>query len=302
MVRKSPLTALLCALPLALPAQDIGTVASLDPTLRGTPPGAETRSLSVGNTVVSGETMATGPAGRAQLLFLDQTTLTLAPSSRIVLDEFVYDPDVGTGQIGLRLATGALRFVGGQATEDEAATITTPSATIGVRGSSTLVLVRGTETIAVFIAGERLCLTPPAGSRVCTSRRGGVLSSSDGYMGRVSPEFLAWLLGLIDGTPRIGGATGQQTGIGADNPPDRQPVSTTGEEPDTGIFDDPVREDTDVGIFGEGLINEDPDESYNFADCFVAYTGITVEIWTAELPLADASEFYPGVFEACPIP
>ncbi|KPP89600.1 MAG: FecR family protein [Rhodobacteraceae bacterium HLUCCA08] len=242
------------ALSLALPAtaQEIGTVASLDPTLRGTPPGAGTRTLAIGNAVMSGETMETGAAGRAQLLFLDQTTLSLAPSSRIVLDDFVYDPNAGGGDVGIRLTTGALRFVGGKATEDREATITTPSATIGVRGSSTLVLLQGGTTYAVFLAGERLCLTPPGGARQCTSRRGGVLSSADGYVGRVDPDFLASALARIDGTPQIGTGPRDTTGIGPDNPPDRQPVSTTGEEPDTGIFDDPVREDTDVGIFGGG--------------------------------------------------
>jgi hypothetical protein len=46
-------------------------------------------------------------------LFLDQTTLSLAPNTTIVLDRFVFDPDRGTGEIGLQLTEGALRFIGG---------------------------------------------------------------------------------------------------------------------------------------------------------------------------------------------
>ena len=302
MIRKHLIPAFAAAI-LALPlaAQDIGTVASLDPTLQGTPPGGGARTLAVGSPVVAGEVMATGPAGRAQLLFLDQTTLSLAPSSRIVLDSFVYDPN-GGGNVGIQLTTGALRFVGGKATEDEAATITTPSATIGVRGSSTLVLFRDGQTIAVFIAGERLCITPAGGARTCTSRRGGVLTDA-GYQGRVNPDFLEQLLTLIDGAPRPGTNAGAPTGVGPDNPPDRQPVSTTGEEPDTGIFDDPIREDTDAGIFGRGEYDEGnfPNEGYSFEDCFLSFTGQSVDSWTSELPLSEAFVFFPGLGEACPV-
>ena len=45
------------ALPAALSAQQIGTVASSEPSLRGTPPGAATRTLAIGSGLVQDETV-----------------------------------------------------------------------------------------------------------------------------------------------------------------------------------------------------------------------------------------------------
>ena len=89
-------------------AQNIGTVASSEPTLRGTPPGAGTRALAIGTGVVQDERVSSSVTGRGQLLFIDQTTLSLAPNTTIVLDEFVFNPD-GSGQMGLDLTQGAYR-------------------------------------------------------------------------------------------------------------------------------------------------------------------------------------------------
>lgn len=241
-----------------LPAtsQDIGTVASQEPTLRGTPPGGATRALNLGNGVVQDERIASSPTGRGQLMFIDQTTLSLAPNTTIVLDEFVFNPG-GTGQIGLQMTEGALRFIGGALSRDQDATVATPTATIGIRGSSSLVLYQGGETIAIFLAGERLCLTNQAGRQFCTSRRGGVLTE-DGYLGRVAPGFLASTLELIDGVPRTGGGTGGAglgSGVNAPNPSDRGPVSTTGEEFDPEIFQDGFTADDQTEFLPEGNPN-----------------------------------------------
>ncbi|MBF9044868.1 hypothetical protein HKCCE4037_16110 [Rhodobacterales bacterium HKCCE4037] len=224
------------ALTLPAAAQNIGTVASQEPTLRGTPPGGATRALGLGTGVVQDERIASSASGRGQILFVDQTTLSLAPNTTIVLDQFVFNPN-GSGQIGLQMTEGALRFIGGTLSREQPATVATPTATIGIRGSSALVIHASGETITIFLAGEQLCLTNSAGRRFCTSRQGGVLTE-DGYIGRINPTFLARVLELIDGIPRGGGGTGLGSGVGNPNPSDRGPVSTTGEEFDPDLFDD----------------------------------------------------------------
>ncbi|MEL6677980.1 MAG: FecR domain-containing protein, partial [Pseudomonadota bacterium] len=183
------LTTLLAGFATHASAQQIGVVASAEPTLTGTPPGAASRPLLLGTDVVFNETVRASETGRGQLLFRDQSTLTLAPNAEIVLDRFVYDPDAGTGEIGLSLTRGVLRFIGGRAARAQEATITTPTATIGIRGSSAFVQHVGGRTIAIFIAGERLCIRV-GGQESCTSRRGGVLTE-DGYRGSVTAEDLA---------------------------------------------------------------------------------------------------------------
>lgn len=228
----------------AAKAEPIGQVASVTPTLRG-----EAGRLSLGAPVHAGEEISTNAAGRGQLLFLDQTTLSIAPNSRLTLDRFVYDPSRGTGEVALGLTRGALRFIGGKTTRRRDGVITTPSATIGVRGSSALIWVQGRgQTVAVFVAGEKLCLTTAAGARHCTNRRGGVLTG-EGYQGKVAPDFLAQLLELIDGTPaRMRPGTAPQTGVEGSAPPDRRPVSSSGEEPDEGAQSRDFLRDTLTGI------------------------------------------------------
>ncbi len=228
----------LLAAAFALPAsaQQIGTVASSEPTLRGTPPGAATRTLALGSGLVSNETVASSASGRGQLLFADQSTLSLAPNTTIVLDRFVYDPASGAGAVGLSLTEGALRFIGGTLSRQQDAVITTPTASIGIRGSTVLVLYRGGQTYAIFIAGERMCIVS-GGTQSCTSRQGGVLTN-DGYAGSVASEFLTLILSLIDGNPAGGGGTGPGTGVDNPNPSERGPVSTIGEEFDRMIFED----------------------------------------------------------------
>lgn len=230
------------ALTAPVSAQSIGTIASTEPTLRGTPPGSGTRALTLGTGVVQDETIASSASGRGQILFVDQTTLSLAPNTTIVLDQFVFNAN-GSGQMGLQMTEGALRFIGGTLSRGQEATVTTPTATIGIRGSSALIVHLNGSTTTVFLAGERLCISTPGGGRACTSRRGGVLTE-DGYQGRVNPAFLAQILELIDGPPGGGGGgTGLGSDVGAPNPSDRGPVSTTGEEFDPEIFDDDFRFD-----------------------------------------------------------
>ncbi len=245
----------LFAATLALPAmaQQIGTVASTEPTLRGTPPGAATRTLALGTGLIADETVTSSESGRGQLLFLDQSTLSLAPNTTIVLDRFVFDPNNGAGQIGLSLTEGALRFIGGTLSRQQDAVITTPTASIGIRGSTALVLYQNGRTYAIFIAGRRMCIVVD-GARRCTSRQGGVLSEG-GYLGSVSPAFLASLIALIDGAPLTGGGMAPGTGVNTPNPSERGPVSTTGEEFDPLLFDEDFTLETIFEILGNGCNN-----------------------------------------------
>ena len=65
------------------------------------------------------------------MLFLDQTSLTVSPNSEIVLDKYVYDPEAQTGEIGVSVARGVLRLIGGRITKKTDGVIKTPTATIG---------------------------------------------------------------------------------------------------------------------------------------------------------------------------
>lgn len=236
------------ALSLAPPAQalDIGKIASIQPNLTGTPAGGTPRTLSQGTAVQQNETIQSNASGRGQILFQDETTLTVAPDSALVLDEFVYAPGGSGGKLAISLTQGALRLIGGQATRQQDGVIKTPAATIGIRGSSALVSFDGTRTRAIFLMGERLCV-----GTVCTSRRGGLITSDGGYQGIISPQELAQILQQIDGPPppalqRSGGARGVTGNLGPWTPV----RSTTGALIPEGALDQGIGSRMDAAIVG----------------------------------------------------
>ncbi|MEM9063055.1 MAG: FecR domain-containing protein [Pseudomonadota bacterium] len=113
----------------------------------GTPPQRETRQLIIGDDVVANERVQTSDVGSGQLLFIDQTSLTVAANSDIVLDKYIFDPEKKAGDVALSIARGSVRFIGGLITKKTTATIRTPTSTIGIRGGMALIEVneRGTK-------------------------------------------------------------------------------------------------------------------------------------------------------------
>ncbi len=81
------------------------------------------------------ETVSTGAGGRLEIAFVDGTRLTLGEKAEVLLDEFVYDP-AGANRFHAAI-TGAFRYVSGRlgAGATRQASITTPLALIGVRGT-----------------------------------------------------------------------------------------------------------------------------------------------------------------------
>ncbi|MGO9358243.1 MAG: FecR domain-containing protein [Xanthobacteraceae bacterium] len=72
--------------------------------------------------------------GSTQILFPDQSTLNIGRNSSLVIDEYVYDPNSGSGTMLASLTKGTLRFVGGQISHTDGVMLNTPVATLGIRG------------------------------------------------------------------------------------------------------------------------------------------------------------------------
>ncbi|HXF55166.1 MAG TPA: FecR domain-containing protein [Hyphomicrobiaceae bacterium] len=128
---RSVVTALAAALawPAPAAAQQVGTAGAVNPAAQ-----ASGRVLHVGSNVLFREVINTTNTGTVQIIFLDKTTLSVGPNSNLVIDEFVYDPNAGSGRMTVSLAKGILRIVGGSVTHTGGATVKTPVATVGVRG------------------------------------------------------------------------------------------------------------------------------------------------------------------------
>ena len=101
--------------------------------------------------IFSGDRINTGRVGEAQIKFRDNTKLVVGPNSSMVIDAFVFNNDDTARQISINAVRGAFRFITGNSSKD-AYSITTPTATIGVRGTEFDVSVEptGVTRVAAF--------------------------------------------------------------------------------------------------------------------------------------------------------
>ena len=90
--------------------------------------------LSLG--IFSNDDVRTGN-GRMALTFLDDSILKLTEHSKIIVDEYIYDPDPSKSKLSLRMASGTARFITGKLgrINKENILIRTPSANISIRGT-----------------------------------------------------------------------------------------------------------------------------------------------------------------------
>lgn len=115
-------------------AQSVGAALLSEKTVTITS-GATTQPLAVGGDVQFGARIDTGfDAGNVDE-FRDGTRLTVAAESSVTVDKYVFDPATGSGEMSVRLAKGALRFISGQIGSDNYE-IRTPNAFLGIRGTS----------------------------------------------------------------------------------------------------------------------------------------------------------------------
>jgi|TARA_R110000751_G_scaffold98601_1_gene191730 hypothetical protein len=75
--------------------------------------------------------------GRIGITFLDDSIIRLTEHSKIVIDEYIYDPDPSKSKLALNMASGTARFITGALgrINKENIRITTPTATIAIRGT-----------------------------------------------------------------------------------------------------------------------------------------------------------------------
>ena len=111
-------------------------------------------------------TVKTGK-GKVAIGFIDDTRVDVTEHSKLIIDEFVYDPNTKKGSLSLKAALGTIRYASGQIakTSPTEVQIKTPTATIGVRGtdftmtvdeigSSTIILLPSCDTNGFCFVGE----------------------------------------------------------------------------------------------------------------------------------------------------
>lgn len=202
---------LLLALPTLALAQTVGVTGAVNPNTTGTPPGASVRALGTGSDVVFNERITTEASGQADILFVDRSALTVGPNSDLVIDEFVYSPDTGTGKLAASATKGVFRFVGGALSKNpDQVTIKTPAAIVGVRGGVIIYAINATGGGTLyFLYGDQASLDTAGGHKELRRRSWAIDVGPDGKIGDAhpaDPTALAALLALFKGTGN-GGAS-----------------------------------------------------------------------------------------------
>ena len=135
----SQLTALAIAITLTLLSQT--SWASVGRVVEQTGPTEIVRnkkslSSSVNSPVEMLDTIVTARA-RAKLEFADKTTVNITEQSKILIDDFVYDPKSGSGKLAMKMVQGTARYASGQIAKNspQNVNVSTPTATVAVRGT-----------------------------------------------------------------------------------------------------------------------------------------------------------------------
>jgi FecR protein len=113
--------------------------------------------IMAGDDVFRDEVVQTQDESGAKFVLKDSTNLVLGPSSRLKLDRTVFSDEKTVGDIAIRLTLGSFRFITGQSTKESYA-ITTPLATVGIRGTTLDFLVERFRNTVVLKNGQsRVC-------------------------------------------------------------------------------------------------------------------------------------------------
>ncbi|MGB0670458.1 MAG: FecR family protein [Rhodospirillales bacterium] len=105
--------------------------------------GAGMTELKKGSALFVGDTLETGPDARLKVRFRDGSTLSLSGAASLVIDDMIYDARDAEGDRnsqGFQFLSGVFRYVSGTIAKakPEQVALTTPVATIGIRGTDVI--------------------------------------------------------------------------------------------------------------------------------------------------------------------
>jgi len=88
--------------------------------------------------IESMDSISVGSNSQVGITFKDQSKVKITENSRLIIDDFVYDPkNSDAGKVGMKIALGTVKMASGQIAKNNSqqVNIKTPTATIAVRGT-----------------------------------------------------------------------------------------------------------------------------------------------------------------------
>jgi hypothetical protein len=117
----------------------VGQVATLQGNATVTRGNAAATALRVADPIFKNDTLATGADSALGVTFDDQTTFSLSADTRIVVNDFVYQEGGSGNAASFGVAAGTAAFVASLVAQTGDMKISTPYATLGVRGTTGVV-------------------------------------------------------------------------------------------------------------------------------------------------------------------
>jgi hypothetical protein len=121
-------------------AKDVGALVAVRQNVYGAPPQGGEAAKRKGDPVAFQETLETLDDSAALIRFIDDSKLSLGAKSKVLIDEFVFDPKNTKGNAVIEISVGTLRWVTGDMPKG-GTVIKTPTATLVLRGTDVVVHV-----------------------------------------------------------------------------------------------------------------------------------------------------------------
>ncbi|MFZ5762110.1 MAG: transferrin-binding protein-like solute binding protein [Thermodesulfobacteriota bacterium] len=155
---------------LAAPPEPVATVVALRGTVVARNAKGAERSLAMKSPIFQEDVLKTGSTGRLQLMFTDNSIISLGGGSEMKIAEYRWQPEQKDGALRTQIKEGTFRVMGGALTKDAPQNFKTetPTATIGIRGSMYAGAVTPTTLSVVFQGGRGIEITNPFGTVAIT--------------------------------------------------------------------------------------------------------------------------------------
>ena len=173
----------------------IGQVETLDGSAAVTRVDGSVVPLTVETKIFQNDLIETAADGKVSVVFADGTIFTLAEASRMVIDEFVYSVDGSDNKGGFNLITGGFVFIAGQVAKTGDMEVGTPTATMGIRGTTVQVqigLFDGISKVTVALNQD------PDG----TTGRIDLFDLNGEFIATITATDTKWIISPIEGETR----------------------------------------------------------------------------------------------------
>jgi hypothetical protein len=138
-------------------ADRVGIVAAVKGVVDISHPTRVGRVVDSGAPIFLGDLISTDDEGQLQIMLLDETIFTIGKNSKMIIDEFVYDPKTHEGEVHATIVKGVFRFITGNIArkKPENMEVTLPVGSLGIRGTMVGGKATGNSAYVALLAHGR---------------------------------------------------------------------------------------------------------------------------------------------------